>query len=212
MNFNSFYASSTRPVEIIRSGVYENDYIYTVERVGGEMGSDLVGFYTREGNYVTSSKSTVDFIIANEIKLCCDARLFRPDVASIGYSEKEHAWYGITSFGASFASKFTIGDIVVKGMPGYAPANESEYVENVLGTLNLSGKITVNVCSVGGVRGVQVQADDFDRFFPMPEIFGSGEWTAETIDDAKKMAIDYVNGMYAEFSLDALNRMAKQSS
>lgn len=206
MNFKSFYASSTRPTEIVLTENYGKDFIYVIERAAGESdkGAEFIGFYTRDGNYVTSARSTVDFIRANDLQLHCDERLFRPDIALIGYSEKENAWFGITSASATFVSKFTVGDVIVKGMPGYIPSNESEYVESVLETLTPApvGKITVNVCSECGVRGVRIQAENHDRFFPMPVVFGKGEWTAETIEDAKQMAIDYVNQMHIALTLD----------
>jgi len=62
---------------------------------------------------------------------------------------------------------------------------EDSYNPNVIGTM-LRTKTEF--------RGVNRDYES-QHFWPYPEVWGRGEWVAETLADAKQMAIDFANGV-----------------
>ena len=122
-----------------------------------------------------------------------------PDVCSIGFSEKEQKWYG-WSHRAIYG--FGIGSKVSKGDCAYVPSNLEEFLEDT--KLWYSDDEYSNVVAkVLNEHVIEIRYDIktiknglLHRMSQrrIPTVFGHGEWTAKTLDDAKQMAIDFVNG------------------
>jgi len=139
-------------------------------------------------------------------------QLASPDrkVCSIGFSEKEQKWYG-WSHRAMYG--FTIGDSVKRGDCAYRPADEEGFRQKYLNFFGVGehhkNPTVVDHTDENGKRGALITAtytDDVPNkklrgteyriFWPYEnEKFGRGEWTAETMDDAKQMAIDFAEGV-----------------
>jgi hypothetical protein len=155
-------------------------------------------------------------------KKLCDEHDVTPDpayniygVCSVGFSITEQRWYGWTQTG--YAS-FGIGDRVEPGSYAYRPSNRGEFLEMVLRGYEkykiikvrpeLEGfsieyvinepedpELVKQLTAIYGDRKIpKLNSGHQVVFVPYPEEFGRGTWTAETLDDCRQMAIDFVNG------------------
>lgn len=135
-------------------------------------------------------------------------------VCSIGFNEKKELWYGwshraICSFG--------VGSTMKKNSAGYIPSNKDEFINKTLEfyDINKNGSWvnipesykrkrlkSIDIDSMRGFNtGVEFHIEEYDEetkktfdfsmFEPYPIQWGRGEWTAQTLDDAKQMAIDF---------------------
>jgi hypothetical protein len=127
-------------------------------------------------------------------------------VASIGFSEKEQKWYG-WSHRAVFG--FGVGSEVKEGVFGFIPSDietalaeqtrfwsdryrtgvRSEVVsqDNKKVSIETTWRYTVDTPNEdirGSVSGVTTEVE-----------LGRGRWKAETLEDAKQMAIDFAEGV-----------------
>lgn len=133
------------------------------------------------------------------------------NVCSIGFCEKEQKWYG-WSHRAIYG--FGVGSRVEKGDCAYVPADWQDLIDKAISFWTEDGHLEVNARRSTDDQGkdcVKVQwlyASDPELVpntklhgttrtiatYP-PEEWGRGEWTAETLDDAKQMAIDFAEGV-----------------
>jgi hypothetical protein len=137
----------------------------------------------------------------------------RNQVCSIGWCEHEQKWYG-WSHRARWG--FGIGSGVKKGDIAYNPANLDDWIENKVAfevdeyqtlirteikpnqkvDLDDSGDRTVLTITTRYNNEVPIESRrntiNHDHFV-VPETFGRGEWTAQTLEDAKQMAIDFAD-------------------
>lgn len=132
-------------------------------------------------------------------------------VASIGFCAEENKWYG-WSHRAIYG--FGIGSSVKKGDLSYAPKNWDDFTETMVQFWSDDGHENVQserCYSDDGQEVVKISwtyaADK--KLIPNtslhgttssvicypPEQWGRGEWTAETIEDAKQMAVDFANNV-----------------
>lgn len=122
---------------------------------------------------------------------------------NIGFNAAENKWYG---WSHRAIGGFTIGSEVKKGDLAYCAANKDDFLEDMVRFWSDDNKI--NVTGEHRKDGVQVtwQYDDkvpnkdlrgqnSGHFAYYPEQYGRGEWVAETIEDAKAMAIDFSNNV-----------------
>lgn len=132
-----------------------------------------------------------------------------PRVSCIGFNPEENKWYG-WSHRAVYG--FGIGSEVKKGHAGYVAKNIDDFIEEAVrfwsddSVKNVAGIKSTND---EGVEGVQVTWEYVSENVPNkrlhetigghfmypPKVYGKGEWKAETIDDAKQMAIDFAEGV-----------------
>jgi len=127
-------------------------------------------------------------------------------VACIGFSATENKWYG-WSHRAIYG--FEVGSEVKKGDCGYGPTDKDDFLDDCVrfwtdDNQETSGAHTKN----DGEEGVYVSwlySDSIPNesirgtlggtFRPYPDTYGKGEWKAETIEDAKQMAIDFASSV-----------------
>ena len=133
--------------------------------------------------------------------------------SNIGFSEKEQKWHG-WSHRAAFA--FGIGSECTQGHAHFKASNEKEFQEDCLrfwGDTDMKAKdtnkikATVVYAEQEGKKGCLVSWQMSNKtkkdirgttramFKPYPEVWGKGEWKAETMEDAKQMAIDFADGV-----------------
>jgi hypothetical protein len=128
---------------------------------------------------------------------------------SIGFCEREQKWYG---WSHRAIHGFGIGDSVKEGDSAYKPRNEEDFRQKYLEFFGFD-EFRKNAQAVDhvedGVRGALITADYTDDvpneklrgtqyrcFWPYHnENFGRGEWTAETLEDARQMACDFAEGV-----------------
>ena len=127
--------------------------------------------------------------------------------ANIGFNPVEQKWYG-WSHRAIYG--FGIGSEVKKGDCAYTPTNKDDFLQQMVNFWadehhkNTLGTHTER----DGVQGVYVSWSYNQSvpnkkligtvsgcFQPYPEKWGHGEWTAESLDDAKQMACDFAESV-----------------
>lgn len=126
--------------------------------------------------------------------------------ATIGFCEKEQKWYA-WSHRAMFG--FGLGHTVSKGDIGFCPSNMEDWIqERVNFWRDEDNKDSFRYFVIGvdiypksynllviEYKSKNKEMDFIRHAIVIPELFGRGEWTAETLDDAKQMAIDYSNNI-----------------
>ena len=132
----------------------------------------------------------------------------RPDDYSccIGFSEKEQKWYG---WSHRAIHGFGIGSTVKKGDCAYVPKDPNDFLTSYRDFwddehhertwaehTDHEGKLGVMVrwTYADTVPNRKLIGTEGRAFSPYP-VFGRGEWTAQTLDDAKQMALDYYEGV-----------------
>lgn len=161
--------------------------------------------YTPSGDYIGDTKWAYRLCKLRGIKP--EKRTPDSNVCSIGFCEKEQKWYG-WSHRAIYG--FGIGGEVKPGDCGYMPTDRQDFIldtirfwiedyhTNVTGTTDIED-------GVEGVRISWLYTDDLPNeklrgemgglFQQYPDTYGRGEWTAETLEDAKQMAMDFAEGV-----------------
>ena len=135
-----------------------------------------------------------------------------PNTCCIGFNPIEKKWYG-WSHRAIFG--FGIGSECKKGDCHYEPSNKEDFKEDCLrfwGDTDMDETYKTNPIAEeveqDGKLGVWVRYTYNDKvpneemrgqisgmFCEYPEKWGKGEWVAETIEDAKQMAIDFARNI-----------------
>jgi hypothetical protein len=126
----------------------------------------------------------------------------------IGFSEREQKWAGWSHRGVA---RFGIGDTVKRGDCAYQPTDPNDFLEDMRRFWDDSERherTWAEHAEHNGLQGVMVRWKYNDSapnkdlhgttdksFAPYPATWGRGEWTAQTLDDAKQMAIDYSEGV-----------------
>lgn len=137
------------------------------------------------------------------------------DVCSIGFSPRDEKWYG-WSHRALYG--FSIGSKVVKGDCAYVGATPEDLIDNHANFFaDISSKSAQrhrDECQVledrSGIRILHAPlkihmadsiedalGDEVDIFKDAFSVIkcGRGEWVANSLEDAKQMAIDFANGV-----------------
>ena len=126
---------------------------------------------------------------------------------AIGFNPIKQKWYG-WSHRAIYG--FGIGSKVTMGSAAYVSKNKDDFIRETI--LFWSDERHKNVHFdkddiVDGEKGFWIKwivgivpnkkmINKIDGVFtPYPDSFGRGEWTAETLEDAKQMAKDFANGV-----------------
>lgn len=154
--------------------------------------------YTPKGDYIGDPKTAFHL---------CKKRGIHPilaqesnNVCSIGFSEREQKWYGWSHraiYGFDIGSKVKLGDC------GYVPDNVmalreeySEWNEDVRVANDSEIEICSTVCEIVGENpdGSLILKHTEEKDCYKVEI-GKGEWTAQTLSDAKQMAIAFAVGV-----------------
>ncbi len=207
--------------EIISERKYKAGYVVRDEvHDGSDFGGEDITYktaYNLNGDYIGSSKDARRLCVKRGIK----PELISPmhNVCSIGFSEDEQKWYG-WSHRAIYG--FSVGDTVVKGDIAYVPSTHDEMWESVRGMFEATpveertGDChhdphirNLNISKPEGQLVIQFEremqqyetAEDGEQiptttsWESFEEVYklGKGEWVAETLADAKQMAIDFAN-------------------
>lgn len=170
--------------------------------------------FTPDGEYIGNSKNAYRLCKLRGIKPQLVKKPFTWEpfettpCCSIGFCEVDQKWYG-WSHRAIYG--FGVGTKVKKGDCGYIPANledarldaiawhTDEYNINVTATIEkdqdgeecfLVSYTKSNTVPNKAIRGLTESTVEHP-----PKPFGKGEWTAQTLDDAKQMASDFVEGV-----------------
>lgn len=167
----------------------------------------LESTYTPDGHYIGEVERAQ--FLCGEKGIAPEKSDPEHNVCSIGFCEREQKWYG-WSHRAIFG--FDVGATVKPGDCAYQPKDKEDFRQDCLrfwdddnheqtvafetrdketGQPGVQTDWTYNESVPnekmrGGIGGV---------FTPYPEEFGQGEWTAVTLDDAKRMAIAFAESV-----------------
>jgi hypothetical protein len=122
--------------------------------------------------------------------------------SQIGMDPEKELWYGWTN---SSGYMFGVGSKCRLGMVHFNPGNPVELKRQIEswyedGNNDLEDFEIHHVKEFGQwgylVSKKIMDSDLIEReFIPYPKYWGRGEWKAESLNDAKQMAIDYVNNL-----------------
>ena len=149
-------------------------------------------------------------------KLICEDRGIIPErvsqnagVCSIGFSKNDSKWYG---WSHRAMHGFGIGSSVKRGDLAYSPVDEEDTKKYAVefwddenrsqtkaseGKRDEDGKLYFDISWTysDNVPNKKIRSQIGCVRHYAPQKFGRGEWVAETLDDAKQMAIDFANNV-----------------
>lgn len=177
----------------VASNIPDDDGVVYRSRIDG-------AYFTRVGHEDEGFNFLIAKGITEQLQNC---KNISNHTVNIGFNTVEQKWYG-WSHRALFG--FGVGSETKKGDVGYKPTDKDDYLEDCIrfwddkehenthgvfveGGVQISweyGESIENEKPRGGTSGV---------FCEFPEDYGAGEWVAETLDDAKQMAIDFAENV-----------------
>lgn len=137
------------------------------------------------------------------------------NVASIGFCAKTQKWHGWSQRGSY---GFGVGSEIKKGHCAYKPCDPQDLLEDMIRfwvdeeNENVEADVIVkqeldvpdphnNRPGLGAllitrtVRKKDGKVLESTHWEPYPDVWGKGEWVANTLEEAKQMAIDYSDGV-----------------
>ena len=161
-----------------------------------------------DGSYLTRVGMEDDISFMVELGITEEVQSSNKDfsVAQIGYSPTENKWYG---WSHRAVAGFTEGSECKKGHLHYMPDNEENFIEDMINFFSDEYHSTTGHKTQADEKwGVLLTYEYNDTvpneklrntisssFYPFPDKWGRGEWTAKTMADAKQMAIDFAEGV-----------------
>jgi len=156
--------------------------------------------YSKDGDYLGSPKYAYRLVhkfgVRHFEKVASDH-----GVCSIGFAPKLQEWYG-WSHRAIYG--FTIGSTCKKGDCHYIPKTFGEIKSDCYARednmCHANASVPVAPVDPSKPEGIQVASGPVEGVVPCLKkncVFetGRGEWTAENLQDAKQMAIDFASGV-----------------
>lgn len=184
---------------------YKAGYEIRTELVDGSQygGSDFIikTAYTHNGDYIGDTKFA--YRLCKKWGIAPEKISDEHNVCSIGWCEKDQKWF---AWSHRAMCGFGIGSITKKGHCGYTPDNIFElYAEltddqrdsivsaNADGITIKKKYYTYALANTGEIDApMEPVSEGYSEY--MVET-GRGKWTAETLDDAKQMAIDFARSV-----------------
>jgi hypothetical protein len=134
--------------------------------------------------------------------------LNKAKVCSIGWSPSQQKWYG---WSHRAINSFTIGSRVERNSPAFVPPNKQEAIKSSIEfwsgdykekirflkdeTRNGVDGFWIEFLHSDSVPNEKLRGKTASYWCEYPEVWGNGEWTAESLEDAKQMAIDFAEGV-----------------
>lgn len=184
--------------ELVKTLHYRAGYQVRTERISGDEAGGgghsflLRSAFTPDGLYLGTPK-VARLLIKRGIQ---QFELAQPahNVCSVGFNPEQQQWFG-WSHRAIFG--FGIGSVVKPGDVAFCPSNEDEFLDEQrrwysgepyegasVTRVPQGALITFSVKGPGDARPA-------NRVEGWPKQWGRGEWVAQTLEDAKQMALDF---------------------
>ena len=165
-----------------------------------ELSFDIESVYTLDGKYLGGLDTVEKLPFIRDIAQF-EYRTPTSTICSIGFSESEQLWFG-WSHRAWYS--FGIGSEIKKGDCGYQSKDLNDFkenfynfwIDNILHNRSDVETYTFEIKNRSLTLRIFFKNGKDDKFTTMiPEQFGRGEWIAQTLEDAKQMAMDYAEGV-----------------
>ena len=155
---------------------------------------------------IENEASVLDLLILHNINFV-DSIYESSNVACIGFSETEQKWYG-WSHRACWG--FGIGSEVKKGDCAYVPTDREDFKADAIRFWTEESHINVHIENENEqdfdvvwtisdnpvlVPNPKARGGNGSHHYVFPKGYGKGEWIAQTLDDAKQMAIDFAESV-----------------
>jgi len=182
-----------------------------------ELEDEVVSNDSKKYTLLTSAyNDRAEYIGSEEdAKFICDKMGIDPicidgnSVCSIGFCKKDNKWYG---WSHRTIHGFGIGSEVKKGDAAYNPTDKKDFAENMRdfyhseeyhewtryrSVENDEGVLVLEIEHLynNNTPNEHIRGETLKMIVDFPESFGKGEWKAETLEDAKLMAIDFANNV-----------------
>lgn len=186
-------------------------YIDSIAYVGDSHIPDDDGkiYYSKvDGSYLTrvGMEESLNFLFEKGITENVQNGYDDPKTACIGFNPREQKWYG-WSHRAIFG--FGIGSECKQGDCGFRPSNKEEFIERevsfwgdleyavngVVDYIEKDNGIIITYVYNDKVPNEKLRGTTYKHFSEYPKKWGKGNWTAETLEDAKQMAIDFARSV-----------------
>lgn len=126
-------------------------------------------------------------------------------VCSIGFNEKEQTWYGFVPgkiLGFKVRHKTKLGDVA------FIPSNFEEYKKHLLSLYDMHPVVSAVMEEKDDALVIHYEVDlgeegkeRREKQYPKEMAYGRGEWTAETLEDAREMAADFARGLEKDLEI-----------
>ena len=157
------------------------------------------------GDYITleGMEDKLDYLVAAGINQFIASTWEAGKPINIGFNPEKQKWYG-WSHRALYG--FSVGSECKKGDCHYRPVDKDDFLDDMIRFW--SGDNHLNVHGEHKGDGVYIEWE-YDHSIPnekmrgqisgshqqYPDEYGKGEWAAESLNDARQMAIDFANGV-----------------
>jgi len=157
------------------------------------------------GDYITleGMEDKLDFLVKFGITDFVSSTWKAGLPINIGFNPEEQKWYG-WSHRAVFG--FGVGSTCEKGDCHYCPVDKDDFLDDMIRFW--SDDSHINIRGEHKEDGVYIEWE-YDHSIPneklrgqisgssqqYPDEYGKGEWIAESLADARQMAIDFANGV-----------------
>lgn len=187
------------------------NFINSISNVGGSNipNDDGKIYYSKvDGSYLTRVGMEEELEYLLKLGITCEIQdgYGEPKTACIGFNPTSKKWYG-WSHRAIYG--FGIGSECKKGNAGFYPSNKQEFIDRevefwgdfeyaINGEINyteVKGGIEITYTYNDEVPNENLRGTKYSHFSAYPKQWGRGEWKAETIEDAKQMAIDFAKSV-----------------
>lgn len=165
-----------------------------------------------DNSYITDvdNPEIMEFLLDQGIDMVQNHRNDPKSAANIGFKDSTQEWCGWNHRGHAF---FGIGSVIKMGDAGFIPSNKEEAAQSIVDFwagedhyLEVTHKIVRDKDTLAlGVVVHWIYSDEVPNeslrgtkgyaFSPFPDVWGKGEWTVTTLDEAKQAAIDFVTNL-----------------
>lgn len=174
------------------------------EDITGLPSKDMVWFSKFDDSYITLN-SLVDSANADGyFGVLAKNEVIEQLTHGVGFSPSQQKWYG-WSHRAIYG--FEIGSTCKKGDCHYQPANKEAFIEDALEFWGVNEyhekpcydsqqhSVVIKARYNNKVPNKKLRGTMYRHEAQFPKVYGKGEWTAKTLEDAKQMAIDFNEGV-----------------
>lgn len=185
-------------------GYVLKDIEYDDREFGGDGALIINEAYTPDGKYIGNRRDAL--MLCKRMGIRPELRDESHNICSIGFCESDGKWYG---WSHRAICGFEVGSTCEPGDCHYVPSDRQDFMNDC--TRFWSDKHHKNTSSCediqngvlgvyttweygSTVKNVDLRGEICGIFTEYPDEFGRGSWVAETMGDAKQMAIEFANG------------------